>query len=159
MRRPTPTRTPTSTLTRTQPVDDTLTHWVKLAFVTMRREMEASLRKSGMTVTQWRALGVLFQKAIVTPSELVRQLEIEAPSVTSLVNGMERKGWVTRERSTTDGRVKKLHLTPRGRRMIEGAKEAMVPVEKRMAATLTVDEQSALKKLMRIMIEGMRESP
>lgn len=154
-----PTRTRTSTLTPTQPADDTLTHWVKLAFVTMRREMEASLRKSGMTVTQWRALGVLFHEAVVTPSELVRRLEIEAPSVTSLINGMERKGWVTRERSTTDGRVKKLHLTARGRRKIAGAKEAMVPIERRMAATLTADEQAALKRLMRTMIEGMRESP
>ena len=145
--------------TPTESVDDTLSHWVKLAFVTMRREMEASLRKSGMTVTQWRALGVLFHKAIVTHSELVKQLEIEAPSVTSLVNGMERKGWVTRERSTSDARVKKLHLTPLGRRMIEGAQEAMVPIERRMAATLTENERSALKKLMRTMIEGMRESP
>ena len=157
MRKPPPAGTPTST--KTAPVDDTLTHWVKLAFVTMRREMEASLRKSGMTVTQWRALGVIFHKAIVTHSELVRQLEIEAPSVTSLVNGMERKGWVTRERSTTDGRVKKLHLTARGRRMIEGAQEAMAPIEKHMAATLSAGEQAALKRLMRTMIEGMRESP
>jgi DNA-binding MarR family transcriptional regulator len=153
MRKPPPTSTPTES------VDDTLTHWVKLAFVTMRREMEASLRKSGMTVTQWRALGVLFHKAVVTHSELVRQLEIEAPSVTSLVNGMERKGWVTRERSTSDARVKKLHLTPLGRRMIEGAQEAMAPIERRMAATLTENERSALKRLMRTMIEGMRELP
>ena len=151
MRKPTPTSAPTET------VDDTLTHWVKLAFVTMRREMEASLRSTGMTVTQWRALGVIFHRAIVTHSELVRQLEIEAPSVTSLVNGMERKGWVTRERSSTDARVKQLRLTARGRKMIEGAQEAMAPIERRMAATLTESERASLKKLMRTMIEGMRE--
>jgi len=147
-----------STRTPTQPVDDTLSHWVKLAFVTMRREMEASLRATGMTVTQWRALGVIFHGSVVTHSELVRQLEIEAPSVTSLVNGMERRGWVTRERSTSDARVKELHLTARGRRMIEGAQEAMAPIERRMAATLTENERAALKNLMRTMIEGMRES-
>ena len=147
-----------STRTPTQPVDDTLSHWVKLAFVTMRREMEASLRATGMTVTQWRALGVIFHGSVVTHSELVRQLEIEGPSVTSLVNGRERKGWVTRERSTSDARVKELHLTARGRRMIEGAQEAMAPIERRMAATLTENERAALKNLMRTMIEGMRES-
>lgn len=152
MRKPTPTSEATET------VDDTLTHWVKLAFITMRREMEASLRATGMTVTQWRALGVIFHRAIVTHSELVRQLEIEAPSVTSLVNGMERKGWVTRERSPSDARVKQLRLTARGRKMIEGAQEAMAPIERRMAATLTESERASLKKLMRTMIEGMRES-
>jgi DNA-binding MarR family transcriptional regulator len=152
MRKPTPTSTPTES------VDDTLTHWVKLAFVTMRREMEASLRSTGMTVTQWRALGVIFHRAIVTHSELVKQLEIEGPSVTSLVNGMERKGWVTRERSPSDARVKRLRLTARGRKMIEGAQEAMAPIERRMEATLTESGRLSLKKLMRTMIEGMRES-
>src|SRR5271157_2531786 len=79
--------------------DDSLSHWVKLAFMTMRREMESSLRASGLTLTQWRALGVLLHTPGPTHSDLVKQLEIEAPSVTSLVNGMERKGWVRQERS------------------------------------------------------------
>jgi DNA-binding MarR family transcriptional regulator len=139
--------------------DDTLSHWVKLAFVTMRREMEASLRKSGMTVTQWRALGVLHHKSLVTHSELVKQLEIEAPSVTSLVNGMARKGWVTQKRSSADARVKQLSLTPRGKSMIEGVRGATSPVEQRMAASLSVEERDALKKLLRTMIEGMHKSP
>jgi len=152
MRKPQPpARTP-------DPEDDTLSHWVKLAYVTMRREMEASLRKSGLTVTQWRALGVLFHKSAVTHSELVRQLEIEAPSVTSLVNGMERKGWVTQKRLAADARVKQLSLTLRGRDMIEGVRGATSPIEKRMAATLSADDRTALKRLLRTMIEGMRKS-
>jgi len=139
--------------------EDTLSHWVKLAFHTMRHEMETSLRKSGMTVTQWRALGALSRKPGTTHSELVKKLEIEASSVTSLVNGMERKGWVTRERSTSDARVKKLFLTPQGSHMIRGAQEETAPIEQRMAATLSERERDALKRLMRTMIEGMRAAP
>ena len=104
--------------------EETLSHWVKHAFMTMRREMEASLRKSGMTVTQWRALGVLLNAPGATHSDLMQHLEIEAPSVTSLVNGMERKGWVKRTRSTADARVKRLSLTAQGRRLIEDAQRS-----------------------------------
>jgi DNA-binding MarR family transcriptional regulator len=82
----------------------------------MRREIDAALGSSGMTLTQWRALGVLRKTPGATHSHLVRELEIEAPSVTSLIDGMERKGWVRRERSTRDARVKQLFLTQRGRR-------------------------------------------
>jgi DNA-binding MarR family transcriptional regulator len=139
--------------------DDTLHSWVKLAFVTMRRDMEASVRKSGMTITQWRALGMILHKPGATHSDLMRQLEIEAPSVTSLVNGMERNGWVKRTRSTADARVKRLSLTSRGRRMIEAAGEAMGPIEDRMTATLSAGELATLKRLLRTMIEGMREHP
>jgi DNA-binding MarR family transcriptional regulator len=89
----------------------------------------------------------------------MRHLEIEAPSVTSLVNGMERKGWVKRTRSTADARVKRLSLTPRGRRLIEDAREAMEPIEKRMSATLSASDQATLKLLLRTMVEGLHSSP
>ena len=137
---------------------DSLNHWVKHAFMAMRREMEASLRTKGMTVTQWRAVGVLLHTPGSTHSDLVQRLEIEAPSVTSLVNGMERKGWVKRTRSTADARVKRLSLTPHGRRLIEAASEAMGPVEQRMAAQLSASDQETLKKLLRAMVEGMQKS-
>jgi DNA-binding MarR family transcriptional regulator len=136
--------------------EDTLHYWVKLAFMTMRRELEASLRARAMTVTQWRALGVILRQPGATHSDLMRHLEIEAPSVTSLVDGMERNGWVKRTRSTADARVKRLSLTARGRRMIEEAGEAMGPIEERMAGTLSAGDRLTLKRLLRTMIEGMR---
>jgi MarR family transcriptional regulator, transcriptional regulator for hemolysin len=137
---------------------ETLSHWVKLAFMTMRRELEASLREFGMTVTQWRALGVLLREPGATHSDLVKHLDIETPSVTSLVDGMERKGWVKRTRSTSDARVKQLSLTPRGRRLIEDAHEAMTLIDARMAATLSSGEQATLKRLLRTMIDGMHST-
>jgi DNA-binding MarR family transcriptional regulator len=145
-----PTGTPTDL------EDDSLSHWVKLAFVTMRRELDASLRDAGLTVPQWRALGVLVHKPGATHSDLVRQLEIEAPSVTSLVNGMQRKGWVRQERSDTDARVKRLHLTTLGRRVLATARSACAPVQSRMEKTLAAEERADLKRLLRTVIDGMR---
>jgi DNA-binding MarR family transcriptional regulator len=138
---------------------DSLNYWVKHAFMAMRREMDASLRSKGMTITQWRALGVILHTPGATHSDLMQRLEIEAPSVTSLVNGMERKGWVKRTRSTSDARVKRLSLTAQGRRLIEVAGESMGPVEQRMAATLSASEQATLKRLLQTMVEGMQKSP
>jgi len=152
-------KTAPSTLPVTKPDaaadTDTLSHWVKLAFKTMRHEMESALRASGLSVTQWRALGALLHGAGVTPSDLARTLEIEAPSVTSLVNGLERKGWVKHTRSSADARVKELSLTPTGRRVIEKAKDALAPIEARMAATLSPAEAKTLKRLLCTMVEGL----
>jgi MarR family transcriptional regulator, transcriptional regulator for hemolysin len=147
---------PRTTRTSRDVQDDTIGRWVKLAFVAMRRELEASLRATGMTLTQWRSLGMLLRHPGMTHSELVRQLEIEAPSVTSLVNGMERRGWVKRTRSATDARVKRLFLTARGRKLIGVARKATGPVEERMAAALSEEERATLKKLLRIVVEGIR---
>jgi DNA-binding MarR family transcriptional regulator len=134
----------------------TVGHLVKLAYVAMRREMDASVRKAGITTTQWQALGVLYHKPGLTHSELVDHMGIEPPSVTSLVNGMERKGWIKRERSDVDARVKRLHLTQRGRRLIESLRKATEPVERRMVAALTDNERDFLKSLLRTLVDSLK---
>ncbi len=136
--------------------DDSLSYWVKLAFTTMRRGLDASLRDAGLTVPQWRALGFLLHRPGATHSELVRQLEIEAPSVTSLVNGMQRKGWVRQERSQTDARAKRLYLTAAGKRATLEARSACSPVQNRVEELLPAGERAELKRLLRALIERMR---
>ncbi len=136
--------------------DDSLSHWLKLAFTAMRRELDASLRNVGLTVPQWRALGVLHHKPGATHSELVRQLEIEAPSVTSLVNGMQRRGWVRQERSQTDARAKRLYLTAAGKRALLEARSGCSPVQNRMEEILPAGERAELKRLLREVIDRMR---
>jgi DNA-binding MarR family transcriptional regulator len=137
------------------PENDTIRHWLKLAFVTMRRELDASMRTLGLTMPQWRALDTLRKKPGITHTDLVSCLEIEAPSVTSLVDGMERKGWVRRERSEDDARVKRLFITPRGRRILETASAAIEPIDLRMSATLSAVESATLKRLLSRIIDGL----
>ncbi len=136
--------------------DESLSNLVKLAFMTMRREMNACLRDTGLTATQWRALSLVAHRPGTTHSDLVRELEIEPPSVTSLVNGMERRGWVRQQRSASDARVKKLFLTPAGRRIIQAARAGFSPVEARMESALPRTESAALRRLLKAMIEAMR---
>jgi len=133
----------------------TVGHLVKLAYTAMRREMDASVRKAGVTTTQWQALGVLYHMPGLTHSELVEHMAIEPPSVTSLVNGMERRGWIRRERSATDARVKRLYLTIRGRHLIESLRRATEPVERRMTAALTESQRDSLKTLLRAVVDSL----
>ncbi len=134
----------------------TVGHWVKLAYTAMRREMAASVRKAGITTTQWQALGVLYHMPGLCHAKLVDHLAIEAPSVTSLVNGMARKGWIRQVRSDADGRMKRLFLTPQGKRLIEGLRKATEPIERRMAAALSDGEREELKNLLRTLVESLQ---
>ncbi len=134
----------------------TVGYWVKLAYIALRREMDASLREAGLTVTQWQALRVLLHKPCVMHADLIKHLDIEAPSVTSLVNGMERKGWVRRERSADDARAKRLFLTARGKRLIEGLRAASASIEERLALSMSEEDRATLKRLLQSVIEGLR---
>ncbi len=132
---------------------------VKLAYLAMRRELEASIRDAGITTTQWQALGVLYHMPGLTHSQLMEHLAVEPPSVTSLVNGMERKGWIRHERSPADARAKRLFLTAAGRRLTEKLRGATEPIERRMAAALTESERNELKALLRTVVECLTEAP
>ncbi len=134
-------------------------HLVKLAYIAMRRELDASVREAGLTTTQWQALGVLYHMPGLTHSELMEHLAIEPPSVTSLVNGMERKGWIRNEKCPDDARAKRLFLTPAGRRRIEKVRRATEPIERRMAAALSESQRESLKALLRIVVESLKETP
>ncbi len=130
---------------------------VKLAYFAMRRELEASIREAGITTTQWQALGVLYHMPGLTHSKLMEHLAIEPPSVTSLVNGMERKGWIRHERSPADARVKRLFLTAAGRRLTEKLRGATEPIERRMAAALSDAERETLRTLLRTLVDSLSE--
>ncbi len=130
-------------------------HLVKLAYVAMRRELEASVREAGITPTQWQALGVLCHMPGLTHTQLMEHLAIEPPSVTSLVNGMQRKGWIRWEKSPADARAKRLFLTPAGRRLIDSLRKATEPIERRMAAALNESERETLRSLLRTLVESL----
>lgn len=130
-------------------------HLVKLAYIAMRRELDASIREEGITPTQWQALGVLCHMPGLTHSELMEHLAIEPPSVTSLVNGMQRKGLIRWERSSADARAKRLFLTPAGRRLIDRLRRATEPIERRMAAALSDSERETLRTLLRTLVDSL----
>ncbi len=132
---------------------------VKLAYLAMRRELDASIREAGITTTQWQALAVLYHMPGLTHSQLMEHLAIEPPSVTSLVNGMERKGWIRHERSPADARAKRLFLTTAGRRLIERLRRATAPIERRMAAALSESERNELKALLRTVVKCLQDLP
>ena len=66
-----------------------------------------------MTPEQWGALLVLFNGDALTQQQLGEQLYLEKSSVSRLVDGLERRGWVARTRNPGDGRNKLVSLMPK----------------------------------------------
>jgi DNA-binding MarR family transcriptional regulator len=129
---------------------------IKMAYSAVHKEHELFVRKAGITVPQWQALMALSRRPGITSSDLALQLGVEAPSVTSLINGMERKGWVTRRKSAEDARVRKLALTPSGTHLINGMHEATVSIDNRISTVLGEGERATLKRLLQAVVEVMR---
>lgn len=118
---------------------------VKIAYSTLRREVEKELKPFGLTHTQWNALGVLHYFPGITSSELELILMIERPSVTSLMNGLEKKQLIVRKNYSGDARYKQIFLTADGEKMATETQYITRLVEDRVKAGFSDKEFETLK--------------
>ncbi|MFM1651778.1 MarR family winged helix-turn-helix transcriptional regulator [Brevibacillus sp. B_LB10_24] len=125
---------------------------VKVAYVTLRREVEAQLKPIGITHTQWSVLGIIHYFPGITSSELEQILLIERPSVTSLINGLVKNGWAIRRDHPTDGRYKQIFLTDEGTKLAIQTQDLSNIVDRRVREGMTPEEFETLKKLLKKMI-------
>ncbi len=98
-------------------------HCLLRNFGLLRQVMEPSFARRGVSAAQWGVMRVL-QRAEkagepeLRLSDLSERLLIQPPSVTGVVDRLERGGLVKRRESRTDQRVRKIRLTPRGRKLM-----------------------------------------
>ncbi|UUZ82281.1 MarR family transcriptional regulator [Paenibacillus sp. P26] len=121
---------------------------VKVCYIALRREMEELLRPEGLTHTQWSALGIIYHDPGITSSELEHILMIERPSVTSLINGMVKKGWAVRKDHPEDARYKRIFLTEEGLELAARTQHFAQMVEDRVKESMPAAELETLKALL-----------
>lgn len=121
---------------------------VKTGYITLRREVEELLKPLGLTHSQWSALGVVRHFPGITPSQLEPILMIERPSVTSLLNGLESRGFIIRKEHPQDGRYKQIYLTETGLKLAEETQHYTTVVEERVREGMTANEFESLKALL-----------
>jgi DNA-binding MarR family transcriptional regulator len=88
----------------------------------VRREDPAA----GVPPAQLSALSVLVFGGPRALGELAAAEQVRPPTMTRVVQALEDRGLVRRERDADDGRVHRLRATTKGRRVLQGARERRV---------------------------------
>ena len=78
------------------------------------QEVEREMEPFGLTDAQWKPLLRLYLRQANTVAELARCCEMDAGSMTRLLDRVEAKGLLRRVRSSEDRRVVNIELTPDG---------------------------------------------
>lgn len=66
-----------------------------------------------MTAEQWGAILMLLNKQAATQRQIGEKLCLEKSSVSRLMDGLERRGWIIRTRDPHDSRQKRITPTPK----------------------------------------------
>lgn len=108
-----------------------------------------SIAHTGLGATDFGILEALLHKGPMPVSVLGRKLLLTSGSITSAVDRLERRGLVARRDDAGDRRVRRVHLTARGRRLITPAFVRHAADLERLAGVLTHVERRALVTLLR----------
>lgn len=81
---------------------------------------------TGLSAPRASALSVLVFGGARSIGELATAEQVTAPTMTRLIAGLERAGYVTRRSDPEDGRVVRVSATARGRRVLEAGRDRRV---------------------------------
>ena len=132
------------------------------AYVKLMRASEAvtgrihgHLTDAGLTVTQFGVLEALYSLGPLSQRDIGRKILKSSGNITLVIDNLEKRGLVKRERSKEDRRYYAVDLTAAGRKMIGAIfpRHAAKVVEE--MKSLTGAEQEELSRLCRKM--GLKE--
>jgi DNA-binding MarR family transcriptional regulator len=138
----------TATVRRRQVAD--LVHSASLHL--LRRAAEAD-KSSGLGAARLSALSVVVFRGPLTLGALASAERVRPPTMTGIVNGMERDGLVRRRPSDDDRRAVLIEPTPAGRRLLDRARGARIDVVERGLSDLSPAQLETLEEAARLLEE------
>jgi MarR family transcriptional regulator, organic hydroperoxide resistance regulator len=114
----------------------------------MKRALESRLSKYNVTASQYIVLAQLNDEDGLSLSQLGERLYFDNPTITGIVDRMERDGLVERCRAADDRRVINVLLTQHGKKLLSAIENIAGEINESVMDEFTKSDQD---KLMRIL--------
>ena len=114
--------------------------------------VDQAVNSFGLSASQLGVLEVLDDRGSLHQQELVRALGRSKAQMTSIVDTLEKRGAVRRERHATDRRFMTVHLTDEGRELLEKAAPVRADAIFALMRELTGEQRARLARLCRRLI-------
>lgn len=122
------------------------------SFGQIQRAMTPYFAARGVSASQWAVMRVLHRASengehAVRLTDLSERLLIKPPSVTGVIDRLQRDGLVARATQPDDLRVRRVTLTDKGRTLVDGVMLGHVDQIKKILAGLSDEELATLLAL------------
>ena len=116
-------------------VDRAIGFWIHRVLTASRLEMYRRFREHGEDITpeQWAVLIRLWERDGVTQNALSDATFRDKPTMSRILDSMEKRGFVERRVDPEDARARLIHLTRRGRSL----RTKLVPVAEEIVERMT----------------------
>ncbi|WP_379137876.1 MarR family winged helix-turn-helix transcriptional regulator [Paenibacillus sp. sgz500958] len=116
----------------------------------IRGMANARLSELGLNAQQGQMMGYIFehQDKGVIQKDLADHFNRTGATITSMLQGLEKKGYIKREIPKDNERQKRIYLLKKGADLVEEFDEIFTEVEKNITRGLTEEESAAFMKLL-----------
>ena len=116
--------------------------------------VERELEPTGLTNAQWVPMLKIYMGVASTAAELARECDLDAGSMTRLLDRLEAKGLCRRVRSSDDRRVVNIELTEVGREAAAVIPKTLCQVQNAHLAGFSEAEWQLLKGFLRRILDN-----
>ena len=114
----------------------------------LRTAYDRRIRELGLTRAQWWVLTHVFRAEGITQTELAEVLEVEKPTLGRLLDRLEAKGFVKRQRCPKDRRQHLCWITPKSAALLEKLDGPMAQFGEHLMKGLKQEERASLVRLL-----------
>lgn len=135
--------------------NDRLAHLVRDAAKALTRALQVRLAEHGVPFGHWTFLRILWETDGLTQSELSEQAGVMEPTTFAALKTMEKLGYITRRKSSSDKKKVFIHLTPAGRALRDKLVPLALDANKIAISGTSAQDIAAARNVLLRMIENL----
>ncbi|WP_234122991.1 MarR family winged helix-turn-helix transcriptional regulator [Clostridium hydrogenum] len=118
--------------------------------IKMKLSADEKVKKLGVNSQQGRMIGYIYehQDNGIIQKDLALAFQRTEASITSMLQGLEKKGYIERRIPKENERLKYIYVLPKGAELIEDFNKSVVETEENIIAGLTKQEKETLLALL-----------
>lgn len=118
--------------------------------IKMKHSADEKVKKIGLNSQQGRMIGYIYehQDSGIIQKDLAKVFQRTEASITSMLQGLEKKGYIERRIPKENERQKYIYVLPKGAELIEDFNKSLVETEENIIVNLTKQEKETFLALL-----------
>jgi DNA-binding MarR family transcriptional regulator len=142
-----------------KPEYESINFLLRMICQAQRSQMSDALAEIGLYAGQEMFLWHLGRQEGQTQSQLVERMCVQPPTVSKMLDRLEKAGLVERRPDAENSRLSRLYLTEQGNIRQRAVRVIWTNVEQRLTEGLTVEERIVLRRLLLQVHENLQRNP
>ncbi|RJX37459.1 MarR family transcriptional regulator [Paenibacillus pinisoli] len=116
----------------------------------LKKRADESIKELGLNAQQGKVIDYIYQNQNnhIIQKDLADRFHLRGASITTMLQGLEQKGFIERKIPANNERQKNIYVLPKAVELIEEFQDSFQKVEEEIVQVLTEEERQVLKSLL-----------